>query len=115
MIDKSEYEILKRFRNNPRGFYEEAKLPKGIRITDLSELISEGLLERITLEPRREETPWCGAICGIRITRAGRQELLLLEKERSDKRWQFLQFVTATLLAVAALPGIIDMVRSWFR
>ena len=115
MIDNREYKILKRFKDHPRGFYEESQLPKGIRLVDLSELISEGLLKRITLEPRREENPWLDAICGIQITRAGRQELLLFEKERSDKVWQVLQFLTATFLAVAALPGVIDTVRSWFR
>ena len=115
MLDTCEYRILKMFRDNSRGFYEETKLPEEIRLVDLSELISDGLLKRITLEPRREEIPGRDALCGIQITRAGRQELLLFEKERSDNVWQVLQFLTATFLAIAALPGVIDTVRSWFR
>ena len=115
MIDKAEYKILKKFRSNPRGFYEETKLPKGVRITDLSELIQEKLLKQITLDPRREETPWRNAVCGIKITREGRMELLLFEKERSDKAWQVFQFLSSTFLAIAALPGAIDIVRSWLR
>lgn len=114
MIDKNEYRILKRFKTCKRGFYGETALPKGIRPTDptdLSELHSEGMLERFTLEPLREETPWKQALCGFRITRKGREEVLLFQKERSEKIWQLLQFLTATLLAIAALPGILDFFR----
>ena len=115
MIDKHEYKILKRFRDTPRKFYEESKLPKSISSADLAELIDAGLLERFTLDPRREDQPYRQAVCGIRITRPGRLELLLFGKERSDKVWQVFQFLSSTFLAIAALPGAVDTIRQWFR
>lgn len=108
MIDERDYKTLKLFRDCPRGYFEEAFLPKEVSRSDLCELIAEKLLERFTLEPYRPETPSTAARCGVRITRSGRQEILLWEKERSDQRWQLLQFVTATLLALAALPVVGD-------
>ena len=102
---------MKLFRDAPNGFIQENNLPKEVTRSHLAYLMSLGYLERFTLEPYREETPWKAAIGGIHISPTGQQEMLMFSKEQSDRRWQILQFLTATLLAIAALPETADFIK----
>lgn len=107
MITKYDYDTLDAIRQLQDGFYIENKKPKFLEDRDyLARLFALGYLERFTLEPFREDAPQRAAIVGVRVSLRGEQELLLFEKESSEKMWQLLQFFTATFLALGAIPEI---------
>lgn len=111
MLSKSDYKTMNLIRKTPDGYFVENRLPERLKKDQIRMLLSLGYLESFTLEPFREEEPVRAAICGIRVSKDGRQEMLFFEKERSEKRMQVLQFLTATILALAAIPEVHDFVK----
>ena len=109
MLRKHEYKILKKIRNLDGGYYVENDPPAFIDRQTVSLLKEHGCLDSFTLEPYRDETPNKAALIGIRVSFRGDQEMLLFEKEASEKRWSVLQFITAIVIGLAAIPEIVAL------
>lgn len=111
MLSKSDYKVLCAVRALPSSCFIETDRPKNISLSDVEYLFGVGYLERITLEPEKDDS---FGVTGLRLSPAGRMAITDYELMRRQNVTNAVKDVLSLLLALLALPNVIEVFRRWF-
>lgn len=115
MLTKHDYDTLQAISKLPGGYYPENQRPDFVSVSHQNYLLDIGFLDRRTLVPIHTEPDFPNGESSIQVTAIGFHEMVCFEKEIANDKRQMVQFAITALMALFAVPGLIESVIRLFE